>query len=391
MKTRLSTFSILITALFVCAIALQGCAPAATSAPAPAPVQPTLASAATEVPATLAPAGPGPVATANLDTRTAAVKKEGKIVSYGMPDYWAGYEISYPKLTAQFGITHEDTDMSSAEAIQRFVAEKANPVGDLTDCGITWGDTAKTDGVAAQYKNPWWDEIPANLKDPDGYWTGWYYGATAFAVRTDLVKNVPTSYADLLKPEYKNQIAIFDPRKAAVALYAVLGAAYANGGDEKNIQPGIDFFAKLQKMGNLSPVDATPANLQSGEAPIQIIWDYTALADRDTLAKDNIKVEVVIPSDGAAAGVYVAIINANAPHPEAARAFVDYSFSDEGMIDRARGYAHPLRKVTLPADVEAKLVPEAQYASVRFIQDYPAFATSSKLIQDNWGTAVLGQ
>ncbi len=386
MKSRPSTLSLFMVALFVCAITLQGCAPAAT----PAPVQPTVAPAQPAA-ATAAPSGPGPIATANLASRDAAIRKEGKIVSYGMPDYWAGYEISYPKLMAQFGITHEDTDMSSAEAVQRFVAEKANPIGDLTDCGITWGPTAKDDGVAAQYKNPWWDEIPANLKDPDGYWTGWYYGATAFAVRTDLVKNVPTSYADLLKPEYKNQIAIFDPRKAAVALYAVLGAAYANGGDEKNIQPGIDFFAKLQKMGNLSAVDATPANLQSGEAPIQIIWDYTALADRDTLAKDNVTVQVVIPSDGAAAGVYVAIINASAPHPEAARAFVDYSFSDEGMIDRARGYAHPLRNVTLPPDVAAKLVPQAEYASVRFITDYTAFGASSKLIQDNWGTEVLGQ
>jgi putative spermidine/putrescine transport system substrate-binding protein len=391
MKTRRSTLSTIMFALFVCAIALQGCAPAATATPAPTSVPATVAPADTAVPATEVPTGPGPVATANLLSRDALVRSEGKIVTYGMPDYWAGFGLSWTALTAQFGITHEDTDMSSAEAIQRFVAEKANPIGDMSDVGISWGPTAISEGVAAAYKNPWWDEIPDELKDPDGYWCASYYGATAFVVRTDMVANVPHSFADLLKPEYKNQIAIYDPRQTAVGLYAVLAAAFANGGDETNMQPGVDFYAKLQKLGNLSKVDASPANLQSGEAPIEIIWDYTALADRDTLAADNVNVEVVIPSDGAAAGVYVALINAYAPHPNASRAFIDYTFSDQGQLDRAKGYAHPIRNITIPADVAAKLVPQDEYVSVRFIKDYAAFDAQSTMVKDIWGTAVIGQ
>ncbi len=399
MKTRRSNLSFIVAILFVCAIAVQGCASAATPTAAPTIAPPTvtatlaatLAPVATEVPPTATPTGPGPIATANFDSRLSLVKTEGDIVSYGMPDYWAGYSVSWPKFALQFGITHEDTDMSSAEAIQRFVAEKAHPVGDISDDGISWGPVAVSDGVAAAYKNPWWDEIPAELKDPNGYWCAWYYGATAFAVRTDLVKDVPTSFADLLKPEYKNKIAIYDPRQAAVGLYAVLAAAYANGGDETNIQPGIDFFAKLQKMGNLSKVQASPAELQSGEAPIEIIWDYTALTDRDTLAADKTPLQVVIPSDGAAAGVYVDIINANAPHPNAARAFVDYAFSDQGQLDRAMGYAHPVRNINIPAELASKLVPQAEYSSVHFIKDYTAFDAQTKIVNANWGTEVLGQ
>ncbi len=372
-----------IAVVMIIAMAFQGCAPKATPT-TEAPTQPP----ATPVPGLT---GPAATATANAAERDALIRKEGKIVSYGLPDYWADWKTSWEKFTSKYGIEHEDIDISSAEEIQRFEAEKANPYGDVGDVGITWGPIAKEKGVVAAYKHPWWDEIPDVLKDPDGYWCVWYYGAMAFAVRKDMVENIPTSWADLLKPEYKNKIAINDPRQAAMGLYGVLAAAYANGGDETNIQPGIDFFAKLREVGNLSPVDAGTSALQSGEAPILIRWDYLPLTDRDTLAQEGIEIVVVIPSDASVAGPYAAIINAYAPHPNAARAWVDYVFSDEGQIDRARGYARPVRKVTIPPDIAAKLVPEEQYVSVRYIQDYKAFEKSAEIVKEKWGTEVLGQ
>jgi putative spermidine/putrescine transport system substrate-binding protein len=343
------------------------------------------------VPTQMPGGDPSTVATANANDRDAAIRKEGKIVSYGLPDYWADWKTSWEKFTGKYNLQHEDIDISSAEELQRFEAEKANPYGDVGDVGITWGPIGKEKGILAAYKHPWWDEIPDYFKDADGYWCVWYYGALGFAVRPDLVQNVPASFADLLKPEYKNKVAISDPRQAAMGLYGVLAAAYANGGDEKNIQPGIDFFAKLQKAGNLSPADANTQSLQSGEAAVTVRWDYLALADRDTLAQDGTKVVAVIPSDGSVAGPYASIINATAPHPNAARGWVDYIFSDEGQIDRARGYARPVRKVTIPDDIAATLIPDDQYKSVNYIKDYAAFDTSSATVKDKWGTDVLGQ
>lgn len=372
-----------IAIVIMIAMVLSGCAPQATPTPEP---QAPAATSAVEL-----PSGPAGVATQNAMDRDAAIRAEGKIVSYGLPDYWADWKTSWDKFTGQYGLQHEDIDISSAEEIQRFEAERANPYGDVGDVGITWGPIAKEKGVVAAYKHPWWDEIPDVLKDPDGYWCVWYYGALAFAVRPDLVENVPASWADLLKPEYKNKVAVSDPRQAAMGLYSVLAAAYANGGDEANIQPGIDFFAKLKEAGNLSPAGADTQTLQSGEAAILIRWDYLSLTDRDTLAEEGIEVRVVIPSDGSVAGPYASIINSTAPHPEAARAWVDYIFSDEGQIDRARGYARPVRKVDIPADIAAKLVPEEQYVSVRYIEDYKAFEASSQVVKDKWGLEVLGQ
>ena len=44
---------------------------------------------------------------------------------------------------------------------------------------------------------------------PNGNWVGLYVGVLTFTVNTAIVKNVPRSWADLLKPDYKGQITFF--------------------------------------------------------------------------------------------------------------------------------------------------------------------------------------
>ena len=358
---------------------LAACTPKATAVPTSVP------------PTAVVATGPGPVATANATARDALIRKEGKIVSYGLPDYWADWKTSWANFTGQYGLAHEDIDLSSAEELQRFEAEKAAPYGDVGDVGITWGPIGKEKGVLAAYKHPWWDEIPDYFKDPDGYWCVWYYGAMTFGVLTSLVPNIPTSFADLLKPEYKNMVGMSDPRQAAQGIYSVLAATVANGGTEKDLMPGVEFFKKLKQAGNLSPGTNNIAGLQSGEIAIKIGWDYLNLGDRDVLAAEGTELKVVVPSDGSCAGPYAGIINATAPHPNAARGWFDYIFSDRGQIDRARGYARPVRKVTIPADIAAKLIPEEQFKSVYYIKDYTVFGAASAIVKDKWGPEVMGE
>ena len=63
---------------------------------------------------------------------------------------------------------------------------------------------------------------------------------------------------------------------------------------------------------------------------------------RDTLA-GNPGVEVVVPKTGVVAGVYVQAISAYAPHPNAAKLWMEYLYSDEGQIGWLKGYCHPIR------------------------------------------------
>lgn len=319
-----------------------------------------------------------------------AVAKEGKLVSYGMPDEWADYKDIFKSVCDTYGITHQDTDMTSAEEIAKFKAEKNNPVADLGDVGITFGPTAVSEGVVQPYKNKYWSEIPDWAKDKDGYWTAAYTGSIAFLINTKLVKDVPHSWKDLLNPEYKNEIVTGDMLKAAQSQNALLAAAYANGGDEKNIQPGIDYFAKLKKMGNLKAIDNRIGDFQKGEIPIGMLWDFNALSYKAQMPNPDDYV-VVIPSDGTVMSAYVSIINKYAPHPNAAKAFQEFLFSDEGQILLAKGYTRPIRKVNIPADIQKNLIPDDQYASAKQIQDYSAWEKTCEGIPDLWQNDVLTQ
>ncbi len=224
------------------------------------------------------------------------------------------------------------------------------------------------------YKVSTWDTIPAAAKDPEGYWTGDYYGVLSFAVNADLVKTPPADWADLLKPEFKSSVALAgDPRVSNQATMGVYAAGLASGATDaaKAANDGLKFYAELNKNGNFVPVIGKAASIAQGETPVLIFWDYNALAARDTL-KGNPKVDVIVPKSGVVAGVYVQAISAYAPHPNAAKLWLEHLYSDEGQMTWLKGYCHPIRFTNLvaagkvPAGLLAALPPAAGYAKAKF-------------------------
>jgi len=335
----------------------------------------------------------------SIDELMAGAKKEGmQLHAYGMPPDWANWEGIFAGFNKKYGISSiykPEGDLSSAQELQKFEAEKAHPIGDIGDVGFKWGPVAVERGVAQAYKNAHWAEIPANLKDPNGFWVAEYSGVMSFAVNTARVKKVPRTWKELLDPVYKSMIAIDqDPRQAFDAFGAVLSAAYANGGGVSNVEPGIEFFAKLKKSGNFIPVKAELASMQTGEAGIAIRWTFLNLADRDAVkAKGGPSYEVVIPTDGSVASPYVSVINKWAPHPFCARLFQDYLFSGEGQLGLMKGYATPVRvsKLKIPADLAAKLPPASALKDVVYLTDLKALGGAQKVVNDQWGPKVMGQ
>lgn len=320
------------------------------------------------------------------DQLVAAAKKEGAIVSYGMPDDWANLKEIWSSFSTKYGVKHTDTDMSSAEELAKFDAEKTKAVADVGDIGIGFGAKAIAMGVVSPHKNPHWSEIPDWAKDPNGNWAAEYTGTMAFLVNTKLVP-MPTTWSDLLKPEYKNAVVVSDPTKASQGQAAVLGAAVSFGGTESNIKPGLDFFAKLAKAGNLKNIKPDVASIQKGEVAVAILWDFNALGYKAQLKMDELK--VVIPSEGSVTQGYVAVVNKYAPHPYTARLLNDYLFSDEAQIMYAKGFARPIRKVQLPADVAANMLPDSQYAKAQPIKDFTAWEQTVKQLPAQWQDQVL--
>ena len=346
-------------------------------------------------------ASAGPLLTkapAKFDDLVKAAKAEGELTVIACPHDWVNYGEIFQKFSAKYGIKLNELnpDGSSAEELEAIKANKNNTgrqAPDVVDVGLSFGPEMKQQGLVAPYKVATWNTIPASVKDAEGFWYGDYYGALAFEVNTDLVKDVPKDWKDLLKPEYQGKIALAgDPRVSNQAFLTVAAAALATGGSFTNIMPGLEFFKKLNAVGNFVPVIAVPGTVASGETPITVRWDYNALSKRDKSA-GNPNIGVIIPASGVVAGVYIQGISAFAPHPNAARLYMEYLYSDEGQLLWLKGYGHPVRfadlarRKVIPADLAAKLPPSAAYAKAMFpsIQDQEA---TKKATAENWDKVV---
>jgi putative spermidine/putrescine transport system substrate-binding protein len=316
-----------------------------------------------------------------------AARAEAEVNSVGMPDSWANWKDTWQDLEKTYGLKHMDTDMSSAQEIAKFAAEKDNATADIGDVGAAFGPIAVQQGVTQPYKPSTWEQIPDWAKDKDGHWMLAYTGSIAFIINKQLVDKAPTSWAELKDGEYK--VAIGDVSAAAQAVNGVLAAAIANGGDETNIQPGLDYFAEIAKQGRLSLSNPTIQTLERGEVEVGVVWDFNGLSYRDQI--DPSRFEVLIPSDGSVISGYTTIINKYAKHPNAAKLAREYILSDAGQINLAKGNARPIRAehLTLPAEVQAKLLPNEQYAKVKPIENAEAWEATSKALPQQWQESVI--
>jgi len=319
----------------------------------------------------------------------AAAKAEGALNVIALPHDWANYgaiiaqfQKTYPEIT----INEANPDGSSADEIQ---AAKTNAgldtAPDVFDLGLTVA-LQSTDQFAA-YKVAKWDDVPENLKESSGLYTGDYGGFMSIGYDSSKYP-APTSLDDLLGAKYKGAVAINgDPTQAGSAFAAVGLATVLNGGTLDDFTPGIEYFKKLKAAGNFLKVDPTTATITSGETPVVFDWDY--LNASVTASKPSWKV-TVLPGTGYA-GYYNQAINVAAPHPAAARLWEEFLYSDQGQNLWLAGGARPARMVamtnagTVDAALAAKL-PAAPEKSV-----VPTGAQSDaagKLLGTKWAAAI---
>ena len=301
-------------------------------------------------------------------------KKEGRLNVIALPPDWANYGEIISTFSKKFGIpiTSADPDASSAQENQAVRSLKGDPrAPDVLDVSPTFAIAGANEGLYAKYYTTNFRKVPRAMKDGRGFWVGDYWGVVSFGVNTAVVSTVPRSWKDLLKPEYRNKVALNgSPLSSGSAVAGVYSAAIANGGSLRNIMPGIDFFQQLKAAGNFIPVQATPQTIASGQTPITIDWDYLNIAYGKNFPAA--KIRTVIPSDAVYGAHYCQAINASAPHPWAARLWQEFLYSDQGQLLWLKGYSHPAlfadlvaRKKVSKALLNA-LPSAAAYAKVRF-------------------------
>ena len=335
-----------------------------------------------------------------IEEIAAKAKEEGKVNLIALPDTWANYRGIIDSFVEKYGIEAPvmNPDASSADELTAVETLRGQPdMPEVLDIGPSFVEQAKAAGYLESYKPVVWDEIPESLKGEDGTWVGSYYGVLAIATNATIQPNVPKTWADLKKPEYKGQVTINgDPREAGAAFAAVVAAALANGGSFDDVMPGIEYFAELKKLGNLQTIDVTEAAVLSGEVPIALDWTYNFPGLRPALEEAGFDFQVIVPSDGVYGGYYAQSVVTEAPHPCAARLWLNHLVSDEGALGYLEGgaiparYAALLEKGLISDEIAANLPPAETIAAIQF-PTQEQVDKAKALITEQWGPMVADQ
>jgi len=332
-----------------------------------------------------------------MDALVAAAKAEGELNVITLPKDWCNYGEMIDTFSSKYGIKVNslNPDGGSADEIQAIIDNKENKgpqAPDVIDVGPAYGPLAKEQGLITPYKVATWDTIKGT-NDPDGFYYVDYSGVMVLEVNTDVVKDLPKSYKDLLDPKYKGQVALAgDPRASNQAAQSVYAAALANGGSLDNIQPGLDFFKQLNTSGNLLPLIADSGPIGKGETPITFQWSWNAYANKDSFA-GNPNIEIVYPTDVNWGGYYYQAISAYAPHPAAARLWQEYLYSDEGQSTWVKGYCAPARLADLNSrnvlsdELKAKL-PDPALLAASIVPSGDQLSAARKAVKEQWDSVV---
>ncbi len=304
-----------------------------------------------------------PAARAADPALVAAAQKDGELVWYStlivnqiVRPLVEAFQQKYPAIKVQYSrATNSDTALkiineARAHRVQADVFDGSNTIYPLLDAHLVAAYQPKS---AASY--------PAELKDPEGYWTAMnlYYMTAAY--NTNLVKgaDIPKTFQDLLDPKWKGKIAWTNdptPQGPPGFIHNIL----ATMGQDKGM-------AYLRAFAAQVPV-FIPASQRvvldkviSGEYPLAVMTfnHHSAISAAQGAPVQWIKMEPLLQT------ISLVGIVKDAPHPNAARLFVEYVLSDEGQKVLA---AHDY----LPADpaVPAKLAelkPDAGHFKVTVV------------------------
>ncbi|ROR80626.1 putative spermidine/putrescine transport system substrate-binding protein [Plantibacter flavus] len=326
-----------------------------------------------------------------MDALVEAAKAEGQLNVIALPDTWANYGKIISAFEDKYDITvnSADPDVSSAEEI---TAAKNQQGQDTAPDVFDLGSAVALDNLDqfAPYQVANWDDIPEGSKEKTGLWVYDYTGLVSIGYDADAVP-APKSLDDLLGSEFAGKVALNgDPTQAGAAAAGVYLAALQSGGSADDIQPGVDFFQKLNQAGNFLPLDPTPATIASGETPVVIDWSYNNLAAATENEGQRNWKTTVLP--GSAVGSYYnQAVNVDAPHPAAARLWQEFIFSPEAQNLYLAAGAYPS---TLAAMVEADTVDQQALDAVgempadlvQFTPEQTEQATS--LLAEKWAAAI---
>ncbi len=280
--------------------------------------------------------------------------------------YTAAEADQLPPYAASFARAHPEIELvwvrdSTGIVTAKLLAEKKAPQADVVFAlAATSMMLLEDQGLLAPYTPKLAARIDPRFIDPSrpARWTGETLWSAAVCVNTVEAARrglpMPTSWMDLTKPVYAHAITMPDPASSGTGYLAVAAWLQIFGEDK-----GWQFMDALNKnVTEYAHSGSKPCkDAARGETPIGISIDFRAAQ----MKGQGYPIAVVVPSEGVGWDLEATALIAGSPHEKAAKAFVDWAFSDDAMrlyaknfsVVGAKAFARPVPN--LPADYDTHL------------------------------------
>ncbi|OQY40889.1 MAG: iron ABC transporter substrate-binding protein [Fusobacteriia bacterium 4572_74] len=258
-------------------------------------------------------------------------KKEAKVTAEKSDQtltFYAGLQEDHAAMIAKefekvTGIKTNFVRMSSGEVLARLKAEKNNMSASVWYGGPVDAFVAANEaGLIEPYISPEAVNIKEEQKDPNGIWTGIYVGYLGFVGNQKMLDEkglkMPTSWADLLKPEYKGEIVVAHPGSSGTA-YTMLATLVQLMGEDKAMEYLKNFNEQVRQYTKSGTAPGRMAG--QGETTIGITFLHDAIKYKKEGYKDII---ISAPSEGTGYEIGGVALLKNGPDQEAAKKFIDW-------------------------------------------------------------------
>lgn len=256
---------------------------------------------------------------------------------YETDTYWEPFATEHPDIQPEYAFFGEDAEALS-KAQSGFEFDVAHPCGSWWGLWVEAGLVQPIDTSRLEHFDELFPELAEKgMINGQQYFIPWDWAFESITVRTDLVEDVPDSWADLWDPQYAGHVAIFDSGESTF-----LTAAYSLGIDPYNTTPEQQEQIK-QRLIELKPnlltywVDYNEIIQLMGSGDVWVganTWN-DAWA---TLNDEGVEVEYVDPIEGRISYSCGFGISANTENLDLAYDYIDALIDPQSNANMANDY-----------------------------------------------------
>jgi iron(III) transport system substrate-binding protein len=271
-----------------------------------------------------------PATSAAAATATATAKPTGRISVYSALNESTNNEFVKAFKAAVTGVEVDLLPLAAAGELQtRIRAEKASPKADIFIGGdSSFHDGLGKEGLLEAYTSPNASAIAKEAKDPNGNWTGFYFGIFSIITSSTAFTKFnlgaqPTSWDDLLDPKYKGKLTLGSPITTGGGYIFIATQVFRFNKDEAK---AMDYMKKFH--ANIASYEGTSPGaigaVSRGDYAACPNWAHDILTEK----VKNPAVNLVVPKQTGYEIGGVSIIKGT-KNPQAAKAFVDWVLTKE--------------------------------------------------------------